>query len=111
MVLSLERARLIQRTPGAARSIKLIVPPESLPVLHRLDANSSKSLCRTTRYQPLLAVTWARKLLISHLEFSLLIRIMRWQTNTVDLSWVETVFPDMTEGLAQAGDGCVEGPR
>ena len=41
MVLALERAGLIQRTPGAARSIKLIVPPESLPVLHRPEANSS----------------------------------------------------------------------
>ena len=28
MVLSLERAGLIQRTPGAARSINLLLPPE-----------------------------------------------------------------------------------
>ena len=41
MVLALERAGFIQRTPSAARSIKLIVPPESLPVLHRPEANSS----------------------------------------------------------------------
>jgi DNA-binding MarR family transcriptional regulator len=41
MVLTLERAGFIQRTPGAARSIKLIVPPESLPVLQRPEANSS----------------------------------------------------------------------
>jgi DNA-binding MarR family transcriptional regulator len=41
MVLTLERVGLIQRTPGAARSIKLLVPPESLPVLHRPEANSS----------------------------------------------------------------------
>jgi DNA-binding MarR family transcriptional regulator len=41
MVLTLERAGFIQRTPGATRSIKLIVPPESLPVLHRPEANSS----------------------------------------------------------------------
>ena len=41
MVLSLERAGLIQRTPGAARSIKLLLSPESLPVLHRPDANPS----------------------------------------------------------------------
>ena len=41
MVLTLERAGFIQRTPSAARSIKLIVPPESLPVLHRPEANSS----------------------------------------------------------------------
>lgn len=33
MVLTLERARLIRRKPGAARSIELLVPPESLPVL------------------------------------------------------------------------------
>jgi DNA-binding MarR family transcriptional regulator len=41
MVLSLERAGLTQRTPGAARSIKLLLQPESLPVLHRPDANPS----------------------------------------------------------------------
>jgi hypothetical protein len=41
MVLALERAGLIRRTPGAARSIKLLLPPENLPVLHRPDANSS----------------------------------------------------------------------
>lgn len=41
MVLTLERAGFIQRTPGAARSIKLIVPSEILPVLHRPEANSS----------------------------------------------------------------------
>jgi DNA-binding MarR family transcriptional regulator len=41
MVLTLERAGLIRRTPGAARSIKLLVLPESLPVLRRPDANSS----------------------------------------------------------------------
>jgi hypothetical protein len=33
MVLNLERAGLIRRTPGAARSIKLLVEPEDLPVL------------------------------------------------------------------------------
>ena len=41
MVLALERAGLIQRTPGAPRSIRLLVPPQSLPVLHRPEANSS----------------------------------------------------------------------
>ncbi len=33
MVLALERAGLIRRTPGAARSIEALVPPEELPVL------------------------------------------------------------------------------
>jgi Mn-dependent DtxR family transcriptional regulator len=33
MVLTLERIGLIRRTPGAARSIELLVEPESLPVL------------------------------------------------------------------------------
>ena len=33
MVLSLERAGLIRRTPGAARSIELLVTPEDLPIL------------------------------------------------------------------------------
>ena len=33
MVLQLERLRLLQRTPGAARSIALLVPPTALPPL------------------------------------------------------------------------------
>ena len=33
MVMQLERLRLIQRTPRAARSIELLVPPASLPLL------------------------------------------------------------------------------
>ena len=33
MVLNLERLGLIRRTPGAARSIKLVVEPASLPLL------------------------------------------------------------------------------
>lgn len=33
MVLALERGAFIQRTPGAPRSIKLLVAPEALPVL------------------------------------------------------------------------------
>jgi DNA-binding MarR family transcriptional regulator len=37
MVLSLERAGLIQRTPGAPRSIKLLVEPEVLPLQTRFQ--------------------------------------------------------------------------
>ena len=33
MVMTLEKAGLISRTPGAARSIQLLVPPELLPIL------------------------------------------------------------------------------
>ena len=33
MVLTLEKAGLITREPGAARSIQLLVPPEALPIL------------------------------------------------------------------------------
>jgi hypothetical protein len=33
MVLTLERARLIRRRAGAARSIEVLVAPELLPVL------------------------------------------------------------------------------
>ena len=33
MVLTLERAGLIRRRPGAPRSIEVLVPPEDLPVL------------------------------------------------------------------------------
>ena len=35
MVLTLERRGFIQRVPGQARSIALLVPPESLPPLRR----------------------------------------------------------------------------
>lgn len=33
MVLELERKGLIRRTPGVARSLEVLVPPEQLPVL------------------------------------------------------------------------------
>jgi DNA-binding MarR family transcriptional regulator len=33
MILSLERLGFIRRTPGAARSIVLLLPPEALPIL------------------------------------------------------------------------------
>lgn len=33
MVLNLDRARLIERTPGQPRSIRLLVSPDSLPTL------------------------------------------------------------------------------
>jgi Mn-dependent DtxR family transcriptional regulator len=33
MILTLERLGFIRRTPGAARSITLLLPPESLPNL------------------------------------------------------------------------------
>jgi hypothetical protein len=33
MVLTLERAGLIRRTPGVAGSIELLVEPEDLPIL------------------------------------------------------------------------------
>ena len=37
MVLTLERRGFIQRIPGQARSITLLVPPESLPPLKRIQ--------------------------------------------------------------------------
>lgn len=33
MLITLERTGLIRRKPGVARSIELLIPPESLPVL------------------------------------------------------------------------------
>jgi SOS-response transcriptional repressor LexA len=42
MVLTLERAGLIRRQPGLARSIEVLVEPERLPVLSRTQpVNSS----------------------------------------------------------------------
>jgi SOS-response transcriptional repressor LexA len=44
MVLTLERARLIRRQPGMARSIEVLVAPEDLPVLrHPQPVRSSGS--------------------------------------------------------------------
>lgn len=41
MVLTLERAALIRRTPGAARSIKLLLKSENLPTLLPQPVKSS----------------------------------------------------------------------
>jgi DNA-binding MarR family transcriptional regulator len=42
MVLTLERRGLIRRVPGQARSITLIVSPESLPPLKRVQPGGFK---------------------------------------------------------------------
>jgi DNA-binding MarR family transcriptional regulator len=44
MVVTLERNGLIQRRPGASRSIELLVDPQPLPILKWLKINQSKSL-------------------------------------------------------------------
>jgi DNA-binding MarR family transcriptional regulator len=44
MIVNLDRAGLIKRKPGIARSIELLVPPERLPILKWLQINPSKSL-------------------------------------------------------------------
>jgi DNA-binding MarR family transcriptional regulator len=41
MVLSLERAGLIRRQPGVARTIEVLVPPQDLPILEWLSGNPS----------------------------------------------------------------------
>jgi DNA-binding MarR family transcriptional regulator len=41
MVLGLERAGLIQRQPGVARSIVILVPPQELPILEWLQIKPS----------------------------------------------------------------------
>ena len=43
MVLTLERAGLIQRRPGVARSIKVLVDPEALPPLRPTPEQLVKS--------------------------------------------------------------------
>ena len=37
MVLTLERAALIRRQPGVARSIRLLIAPEALPILRSTE--------------------------------------------------------------------------
>ena len=44
MVVTLERAGLIRRQPGVARSIELLVPPEEIPILKWLEINQSNPL-------------------------------------------------------------------
>lgn len=46
-MITLERAELIKRRPGVARSIELLVPQNNSPCC--TDLNRSKSLCRGTR--------------------------------------------------------------
>ena len=47
MVLTLERAGLIRRRPGAPRSIEVLVPPEDLPPL---QADAQPVRTSVTRY-------------------------------------------------------------
>jgi SOS-response transcriptional repressor LexA len=41
MILNLERAKLIRRTPGRARSIELLIDPEKLPTLRPQTVKTS----------------------------------------------------------------------
>lgn len=43
MVLTLERAGLIRRQPGVARSIQLLLEPEHLPILQPAENQTVKS--------------------------------------------------------------------
>lgn len=43
MVLTLERARLIQRKPGRARSIKILLDPTTLPLLQPSECQTVKT--------------------------------------------------------------------
>ena len=44
MIVTLERNGFIRRQPGVPRSIEILVPPESLPILEWLGVKTSKSL-------------------------------------------------------------------
>ena len=44
MVVTLERAGLIRRQPGIARSIEILVAPDHLPILKWLEINQSNPL-------------------------------------------------------------------
>ena len=44
MILTLERNGFIRRQPGVPRSIVILVPPETLPILEWLGIKTSKSL-------------------------------------------------------------------
>lgn len=44
MVVTLERAGLIRRQSGVARSIEILVPPEEIPILKGLEINPSNPL-------------------------------------------------------------------
>jgi DNA-binding MarR family transcriptional regulator len=46
MILTLERAGLIRRQPGAPRSIEVLVPPENLPVLQAQPQTVKTSVTR-----------------------------------------------------------------
>ena len=44
MIVTLERNGFIRRQPGVPRSIEILVPPESLPILEWLGIKTSKPL-------------------------------------------------------------------
>ena len=48
MIVTLERNGFIRRQPGVPRSIEILVPPETLPILEWLGIKTSKSLWCTT---------------------------------------------------------------
>src|SRR5690348_18196976 len=49
MIVTLERNGFIRRQPGVPRSIEILVPPETLPILEWLGIKTSKSDRKSTR--------------------------------------------------------------
>ena len=43
MILMLQQLGFIQRTPGAPRSIRILIDPDTLPTLHAAQAQTVKS--------------------------------------------------------------------
>jgi len=48
MVLTLERAGLVRRQPGVARSLEVLIAPELLPVLRSPDSKSDRQPCSSS---------------------------------------------------------------
>ena len=44
MIVTLERAGLVRRQPGVARSIEILVAPKDIPILKWLEINQSNPL-------------------------------------------------------------------
>lgn len=49
MVITLAERGLVERIPGKARSLRVLVPPEALPPLHEVSLSARNSSRRTMR--------------------------------------------------------------
>jgi hypothetical protein len=109
MVVMLERRGLISRTPGQARSVRVLVPPDALPNLYGGETPRHQESAFETRY-PHIAnwIVGGGRVELGRTDYS---RSMARALDEGGMVWegkvhytgMDELLRDLDEGLAQQG--------